>query len=362
MINYGEIKMANINGTYPEIARVETGFWSMDRALSGTLGGNTHLGIPMTFVELSGFQGIGKSTLSQSLMAIVANHYQKKVAYIPFEHVDVKLMGSILDNLECEQEITLISSWEEVKLFFKELKPQEITDELLIDCLIQSVRRSDYCMGVVDSLSSIYTIAEAGSSVADRNMGRARVISNLARGVNQASRGREPYLTLLLSHKTAPMGGGTPTNTGAPTTGGEVKKNVSKVRIFIRRIQEPAFSMDSKKNLYEEQAYILEGKVEKNNFGREGKIFYVAMLGGKGAHIGLTAMYECKKIGICTFGKSVTLGGTKYGSIASILEKAHAREDEFFQPFIEALKNPSTVGKVVEDENDVSDSWEELPE
>lgn len=113
--------------------------------------------------------------------------------------------------------------------------------------------------------------------------------------------------------------------------------------------------MNSKKELYEEQAYILEGKVEKNNFGRDDKKFWIAMLGGKGAHIGLTAMYECKRMGIATFGKSVTLGGTKYGSIASMLQEAHAGNDEIFQPFIDALKNPSAVGKAefeeVDDEN-----------
>jgi len=225
----------------------------------------------------------------------------------------------------------------------------------MLDCFIEAVRREDYCVGVIDSLSTIVTIAEAESSVADRNMGRARVVSAWARAVMQAMRMREldsPFCVIALSHKTTPMGGGTPTNTGAPTTGGEVKKNVSKVRIGIRRVPEPAFAMDSKKTVYEEQAYILEGKVEKLNFGREGKTFYVAMLGGKGAHRGLTAMYECKKLGICSFGKSVTLGGTKFGSIATMLAHAHAGDEEVFVPFIEALKNPSKIGRVEEEIND----------
>lgn len=354
--------MANIVGSYSEVTRVQTGFWSMDRALSG----DGVLGIPQTFIELFGFQGIGKTTLVNSLMAIIANNYQRKVVYAPFEHVDRKLMGKILDNLECEQEVTMLGQWDTVKTFFPKMtKQQVVTDELMLDCIIEAVKSEDYCVGVIDSLSTIVTIAEAESSVADRNMGRARVVSAFARSVVHATRIRMsitdiPFCTFVLSHKTVPMGGGTPTNTGASTTGGEVKKNVAKVRIVIRRIPEPALSMDSQKVVYEKQAYILEGKVEKNNFGREGKIFYVAMLGGKGAHLGLTAMYECKRLGILTFGKSVTMGGNKYGSVSSVLAQAHAGNDEFFQPFIEALKDPSKVGKAeVMSDEDALESWEE---
>lgn len=338
--------MANIVGEYPLIERVVTGLWSLDRAMSDGKGG---VGIPMTFMEMFGFQGIGKTTFSTSLMSIISNHYGKKIVYAPFEHVDRKLMGNILDSHECDNEVTMLGGWDMVKRLFPSMKEKEkVTDELVLDCFIEAVRRDEYCVGVVDSLSSLVTIAEAESSVADRNMGKARVVSAFSRSVVHAMRMREgsPFATIVLSHKTVPMGGGTPTNTGAPTTGGEVKKNVAKVRIGIRRIPEPAFSMDSKKNIYDEHAYILEGKVEKNNFGREGKTFWVSMLGGKGAHIGLTAMYECKKLGICSFGKSVNLGGQKFGSIATMLAKAHAGQDGEFQPFIDALKNPSKIEKV----------------
>lgn len=301
------------------------------------------------------------TTLANSLMAIIANKYQKNIVYAPFEHVDRELMSNILDSLECTQEVSMLGRKDMVKRFFPSLKVDKVTDEVILDCFIEAVRHDEYCVGVIDSLSTIVTIAEAESSVADRNMGRARVVSAFARAVLQAMRMRElesPFCALVLSHKTSPMGGGTPTNTGAPTTGGEVKKNVSKVRIGIRRIPEPAFAMDSKKSLYEEQAYILEGKVEKNNFGREGKIFYVAMLGGKGAHVGLTAMYECRQTGLATFGKTITLGSNKYGSIASALEKAHAGDDQFFEPFIQALKNPSSVGKAKADEDEIPEIYD----
>jgi hypothetical protein len=158
------------------------------------------------------------------------------------------------------------------------------------------------------------------------------------------------------------MGGGMPTSTGAVTTGGEVKKNVSKVRIGVRRLNEPSFEMNSKKELYDAPAYILEGRVEKNNFGRDDRKFFVAMLGGKGAHIGLTAMYECKRLGICSFGKSVNLGGQKFGSVASMLDLAHQGKDDEFQPFIDALQSPNTVSRVEQENEEDGVFLDEIPE
>ena len=51
------------------------------------------------------------------------------------------------------------------------------------------------------------------------------------------------------------------------------------------------------------------------------------------------------------------MNGIKYGSMRTIVAKAHAGEDEFFQPFIDALKDPSKISKVdtKEDEEEV---WE----
>jgi len=356
--------MANISGDYADIARVETGLWSLDRALSG----NSGLGIPMTFIEVFGFQGVGKTTLVTSLMAMIAKQYGQKIAYAPFEHIDTQLMGHILDTHNCKEEVTLLSGWNTVKKFFPSYKKQpkeNITDELILDCFIEAVKDTNYCAGVVDSLSSIVTIAEAGSSVADRNMGKARVVSAFARSVVHAFRVREdnPFCAIVLTHKSVPMGGGMPTSTGAVTTGGEVKKNVSKVRIGVRRLNEPSFEMNSKKELYDEPAYILEGRVEKNNFGRDDRKFFVAMLGGKGAHIGLTAMYECKRLGICSFGKNVNLGGQKFGSVATMLDLAHQGKDSEFQPFIDALQSPDAISKVEQEEVEEEGVYlDELPD
>lgn len=358
--------MANIEGSYPPVQRVRTWYWSLDRAMSG----GKELGVPLTFIEVFGFQGIGKTSLVTYLAGLMAEAINKNVIYAPIEHIDVSYMGRILDSAKFNGLATVLGNWDMVKKFMPEYKPKKgeyVTDELLIDCLLAATRDPDYGVAVLDSLSTLMPISEMESSVADANMGRkGKLVSNLSRGLIHANRFRnnEPFGVFLLSHKYPPMGGGTPSNTGTSTTGGEMKKNISKVRVGLRRIKDVGqFYEDSKGTPYDEHAYVLEGKVEKNNFGREGKIFYVVGLGGKGFHRGLTAMYECKATKLATFGQNVTLGGTKFGSIRSLVERAHAGEEEVFQPFIDALNNPSSVSKAEPEEEEIPD-WmaDELPE
>ena len=96
--------------------------------------------------------------------------------------------------------------------------------------------------------------------------------------------------------------------------------------------------------------------MEKYNFGRDKTKFQVVVLGGKGIHHGLSAMYDCKMLKLASFGKSITMNGVKYGSMRTIVAKAHAGEDEFFQPFIDALKDPSKIAKI--DTKEEEEVWE----
>lgn len=349
--------MANIEGAYPTIERVELGLRTLDIALSGLKSNPNspneylpHLGWPMTIYEVFGFQGIGKTTFSTSIAGMIAESYGKNIVYAPIEHVDRELMNSQLDSVGFKTgKVSILGGWDMAKKFLdlKKEKNEVVTDEIVLDCMIQAMHDDSYVFGILDSLTAISPFEEAESSVADKNMGRrARLAGALVRGLLHAEKHRTvPNSTILLSHKATSMSS-TPTNTGAPTTGGETKKNIAKVRIALRRMPEPTmYNLD-------ENAYILEGYVEKMNFGKDKRKFYVAVLGGKGIHKGLTAMYECKAYKLCTFGASITLDGKKYGRMSSIIERAHAGEEEFFQPFVDAIRNPSKHEKVSAEEED----------
>lgn len=327
--------MANIVGDYPEIERVKTGLWSLDRALS-----NGHdVGFPMTTYELTGFGGIGKSTFASSILGMVSAYYSKDLVYAPIEPIDRQLLSDILDSVSFEQKAHIISGK---------------TDEDIVDAFCEMLADDKVCTGVFDSLTAISPIAEVESSSADMNMGRrARLAGVLARKLVHLNRFRtSPVATILISHVSTPMSQ-TPTNTGSSTTGGETKKNLSKVRIKLRKMPEPTMTDQ------DENAYVVEGLVEKFNFGKDKRKFYTVILGGKGIHLGMSAVYDCKITGLCTFGRSVTLGGQKYGSIKSMLENAHAGDDKFFQPFIDALASPEKVGKAQQSDEDEIESWEE---
>jgi len=93
-------------------------------------------------------------------------------------------------------------------------------------------------------------------------------------------------------------------------------------------------------------------------FGKEKNKFYNVVLGGQGVHIGMSALYDCKRLKLATFGKSITMNGEKYGSMEFVISKALAGDDEFFQPFIEALKDPSKITKVVAEKEDENEVWD----
>jgi energy-coupling factor transporter ATP-binding protein EcfA2 len=320
--------MAELVGDYPNIDKVKTPYWSLNKALS-----NAHSeGWPMTSVELTGFSGIGKSTLATSILGVVSEHYKKDMVYAPIEPIDRELLSDILDSVSFKQKCHIIAGQ---------------TDEDIIDSYCELLGDDKVCTGVFDSLTAISPIAEMESSSADMNMGRrARLAGVLARKLIHLNRFRtSPVTTIIISHVSTSMST-TPTNTGSSTTGGETKKNLSKVRIKLRKMPEPTMTEQ------DENAYVIEGLVEKYNFGKDKRKFYVVVLGGKGIHTGLTAMYDCKMLGICTFGRSITLGGVKYGSMKTMIEHAHSGNDEVFTPFIKALENPAGVGKAKADEED----------
>lgn len=327
--------MANIVGNYPPIERVETGLWSLDRALSN----QTQVGVPMTSYEITGFGGVGKSTWVSSILGMVGAHYNKDLVYAPIEPIDRDLLSSILDSVAFQSKCHIIS---------------EQTDEEIVDKFCEMLGEENFVGGIFDSLTAISPIAEMESSSADMNMGRrARLAGVLARKLVHLNRFRQsPVITMIISHVSTSMSM-TPTNTGSSTTGGETKKNLSKVRIKMRKMPEPTMAD------LEENAYVVEGNVEKFNFGKDKRKFYCVVLGGKGIHVGLTAVYDCKMAKLASFGKSVTLGKEKFGNIRSLIAKAHDGDTEVFQPFIEALKNPAKVGKAeAQDDDDAFETYD----
>lgn len=330
--------MAKIIGEYPPVERVVTNLWSLDKALS-----NQHqVGVPLTMYEVTGFGGVGKSTWVSSILGMIGAQHGKDLVYAPIEAIDRDLLKDVLDSVSFNGECHIITGQ---------------TDEEIVDSYCELLQEERIIGGVFDSLTAISPIAEMESSSADMNMGRrARLAGVLARKLVHLNRFRNtPVISFIISHISTPMSQ-TPTNTGSSTTGGETKKNLSKVRIKLRKLPEPSM-MELENN-----AFVVEGVVEKFNYGKDKRRFYNVILGGKGVHVGLSAVYDCRVLKLASFGKSVTLDGKKYGNIRTLIQKAHQGEVEVFVPFQEALKNPEAISKAPPDNADEGAFMEELPE
>jgi hypothetical protein len=336
-----------IIGDYPSIERVVTGLWSLDHAL----GNKDGIGFPLTAYEVFGFQDVGKSNFSTSIAGIVANKLNKGIVLLPVEHIDRDLVENILTHVSFDGKVYILGGWDATQIFLgKTLKPsKEVpypTDEINIDAFSAAIKDPTIAVGIVDSISSFNTISETEGSSAENNISgarRAKLTSNLARGIIYSRRFNPQVATILLSHKQMSMGM-FPTNAGSSTTGGEAKKNLSKVRILLKRFPE--------KSINDLGHWVIEGMVEKFSFGREKRKFYNVVIGGQGVHIGLSNMYDCKKQGLCTFGSSITLDGKKYGAMRTVVQEALDGNDDFFKPFTDALNNPSSVSKVQTDEDE----------
>ena len=188
-------------GDYPHIVRVETGLWSLDRALSGlrknpkTEKLETVLGWPMTIYEVFGMKGVGKSNFSTSMAGIVSQSFGKDIVYAPIEHVDRDLLENTLESVGFDGLVSILGGRDMVKKFqpmLKMGKDETVTDEILGDCFVEALRQDGYIFGVFDSLSAVSPIEEEQSSSADKNMGRrARLSGVWVRQINHSARFRE---------------------------------------------------------------------------------------------------------------------------------------------------------------------------
>ncbi len=293
-----------ITGEYPSIHRIVSGFHSLDVALSN----QNDLGIPETIYDISGYSGIGKSTTVLSLAGMIAKATKQNISISPIEELDKTLMNSVLTTQEFDGEVHIQLGDD---------------DEKTLDKLIADIAKEDVGVGILDSVGAISPIAELeADSIADVNMGRrAQLMAKLSRHILHIQRFRKTPLTFfMISHLHAVIGG-----RGSMTSGGVVKRYLSKVQIRLSRKED--FDADG--------SYVLEGKVEKLSYGQGNRTFKVFCLAGQGLHKGLSAIIDCETLKLSKRENGVCkMGGKSYGRMSKIIEQAHEFD---FTPFYEAL-------------------------
>jgi len=320
-----------IVGKIIPLQRVVTGLHSFDWAFTNP---RNAVGFPIRgMVEIAGPTGCGKTTFILGLSGLLGKAQSKNIVFADIEGFDSELMTTILENSGFDGEIALVS---------------QKTDEEALDEIIVQIAEKDCSVAIFDSIGAISPISEIEGDLGEANMGRrAKLLSQFSRKLVHITKD-EPHKTVLMTNHLHPKMGGR----GVYSPGGETLKYIAPISIRVKRAY-----YKNKIELFPDGSYILEGKVEKNRFGFEDRIFYIVILGGIGIHIGLTAMYDCIQLGIAERGRGnkITMNDVTYGNFQSIFGKAREGDNEFFQPFVDALKgNVPTLKDKKEDVDDTN--------
>lgn len=297
--------------------RLLTGWQTFDHAFANRDG---DIGFPVRAIsEISGFEGVGKSTFALCLAGKIGKLIGSNIAYADIEeHLDRNFAAALLTNSEFAGHVNLVGG---------------ATDEEKLDALTEAFRE-EYSIGILDSIGAISPVSELQSESGAANWGRrAILIANRSRTfIHIFGQKETPSILLATNHLNPRMGG-----MGYETPGGQAIKFLSTTRIRLKS-----------KEKFDDGSALLESKIIKNTFGYSGRVGFVFNLAGWGIHPGLTAVWDCILLGIAKHSRTVKLGDTSYGYMKNVIDKA---EDlEMFEPFHAALeeyygKNKENTGK-----------------
>lgn len=306
-----------IIGNVNEVQRIVTGLYSFDRAFINQKG---EIGFPIgKGVEIYGATNCGKSTITYGFAGLIANKMKKDIALADFEGFDPDFLTTVLKMSGFDGQVYAI---------------QEEDDESALDTLLSTLRKPNYCVGILDSIGAISPVSEAEGELGEANMGRrAFLMAQFTRKALKLLRSEDPKSIFMINHAYPRIGG-----RGVETPGGEVKKYLASMRIVVKRRY--------LKNKYEEfpdGSYIIEGTVVKNRWGHKDRDFHLFVLAGYGIHIGLTAMYDLIDMGLVERGRSIKMDGVSFGSLKDVIMKAHDDDLDFFIPFMEKITHQDSV-------------------
>jgi RecA/RadA recombinase len=305
----------------PQITRVSTGLWSLDRALGDQMTGQT--GMPLRcMTEIYGREHSGKSSLAYHLAGMVRP--EGRVILMDTEgYPDPNYLQRVLADTGFKGKIHVIDAAKESKKKREARLHTEMATELA-DFLIDDETNAV----IMDSLGMYMSEAEKEGKIGDANMGRR------ARDITQWSRraashlmvhNDPPKLGIMVNHILANL-----SSRGHYTPGGRGKSHASTFRLYMWR----------KDNKFDYGAFQAEVKTEKLRWGgtsseHAGIVFIIP---GVGISRGFTALLDCVRLGIATRGSVVKIGDQSQGRIGTLLKAARDRNDKKFEPFYKALE------------------------
>jgi RecA/RadA recombinase len=217
----------------------------------------------------------------------------------------------------------------EVKIIEAMKKKKHRDDEDMMKELADGLLEETVSSGILDSVGSIQPRAEDAGDIGEAFIGlRAKAVAQFVRRTIRSLRDAEqPKALFVVNHVHRVIGG-----KGHSTVGGDVLKQLAAVRIWLYRKETGIF----KDNPHDD--FLAEGSVEKLRYGGKGRKFLVFFLGGHGVHPGLTAVFDCFRLGIAERDKTVKMGDKSYGYLRHLIAAAREGQTDPFVPFFEALR------------------------
>ena len=308
------------------IKRHITGLYSFDQALSNFKG---DIGMPIGCAyEVYGHKGIGKSTFCYSMAGMIAKSFNTNIHLSDLEGFNSAFLGDILRFNKFSGDVHLGHQGTDNKIL-------EDFEDIFHKREKYKNLKIDYEIGILDSIAAISPSAERDGDLEGANMGRRALLMNqFSRRLLPTSHPRtvgSEKIYFLVNHwlpKLDAYGGYT-------SPGGTGKNYLCSVQIYLLR-DKISYGGERVKRL-PDGSYRLKGILHKNRHGFDGTSFKVFMKAGVGIHKGLTAMFDCFDLKLATRVKTVKLEDKSFGPLKNII-KNEWKNDEFFQPFYDALK------------------------
>lgn len=341
-------------GQYHDRDWIETGLTSLDIACGkvNRLTGEVTLGIPTRIgIHWYGLYKIGKTTTALSLAAILAEKMGKTILHVPIDTFDDQALD-ILEFCGLTKDPYIVA---------------EVEDFKSLDKSVEMFAGDKIGVAILDSVMAVSPVAEQKGSVNDAVMGRrASLVGKWVKKMYPLTKhSKQQKIFIAVNHVFSNVGG----IPGFHTVGGNTIQAYTSIHV---RLQQGRKGM---KPITFEGARLLIGKVEKANFGPDGKQFNLFVIGGLGIHRGLTAVYDCLMYGLAEEKKEgdkknskeyLYLLDNKMGTVKDLY--ADFQNEALFEPFYTALADhkqglvnwkPKPKAKPKKEEIDDDDESEE---
>lgn len=313
---------------YQSLNRVRTGLYSLDWALGNRDG---TLGIPQRqIMEIYGKTHVGKSTLAYYLAGAMAK--SGHIDLCDLEGLDPDYVLRAISQSGFKGMVHAIPNVEKGEPRKHSLMVGELATDLEKDPDLRAL--------IIDSIGAFASNQELeATALGEAHMGkRAFTINQFMRKATLWLITREvPANLFIVNHTHSLLTGGQ----GHTTAGGELIKQLSSIRVMIW--QDKVIKTSNGDIL----GYEVAGVAEKHRYGGKGKKFGFILIPDMGISVGLSALLDCEKLGLCTRGSVVKIKDKSLGRMSKLIEQAMTGNLKAFDPFMEELEKYH-AGKTLE--------------